>query len=78
MLGQVLVPTVVLGVESRRLVKGPKGYEDAPVTDPSMPSVLFAKAMKAEMPKLTRLFPVFAELIEVAKAVRRVFYSAGF
>jgi hypothetical protein len=72
----VLIPAVKLGVQARRLVKTKTGYEDAPSTDPKEPAVLFAKNMTDQFPALAKAFPVFGELVAVAKAVALAQYLA--
>lgn len=63
-----LVPQVKMGVEARRLVMGPKGYQDADVTDPNDPAVRHAQAFSERIPEACKLMPVINELIEIAKA----------
>mmetsp|Transcript_41983 Transcript_41983/g.74236 ORF Transcript_41983/g.74236 Transcript_41983/m.74236 type:complete len:268 (+) Transcript_41983:1249-2052(+) len=63
-----VVPRVQMGVETRRLVKGPKGYEDAPYTAPDHPMVKQAKAVSDRFEEVAGHLPVVAELIAVARA----------
>lgn len=63
-----LVPHCQMGVESRRLVPSPKGYVDAPYTDPGDPMVLVSKAISDKFSHVAREIPAVAELMAVAKA----------
>merc|ERR1719265_127967 len=55
----VLVPTVRIGIEARRLVCTDNGIEDAPSTDPKEPAVLFAQVFSKQFPLLMGHYPVF-------------------
>lgn len=64
----VLLPKVEMGVEARQLELGPKGYTDAPSTDPKEPSVVMAKEVTRLFPEIAARVPVVNELVEVARA----------
>jgi hypothetical protein len=64
-----LVPFCDMGVESRCLVPSPKGYTDAPYTDPKEPMERLSQAITERFPQVARKLPAVAELVAVAKAI---------
>lgn len=65
----VVVPRVQIGVETRRLVKGRNGYEDAPFTDPRDPMVRQSAAVSARFNEVAAHLPVVGELLAVSRAM---------
>jgi len=63
-----VIPHVELGVEARRLQPGPRGYEDAPQTDPNDPTVRQAAIVTARFPEIAAQVPVAGELMQLARA----------
>lgn len=65
----LVVPNVEMGVETRRLVKGRNGYEDAPYTAPDDPMVKQAALVSARFYEVAAHLPVVSELHAVARAM---------
>lgn len=64
-----VVPKVEMGVESRRLVPGKNGYEDAPYTAPDDPMVKQAALVSKNFNKVAGHLPVVGELFALARAM---------
>jgi hypothetical protein len=64
-----LVPLVEMGVETRRLVKGKSGYEDAPYTAQDDPMVKQAALVSARFDEVSANVPVVNELRALARAM---------
>lgn len=64
-----LVPEVEMGVETRRLVRGVNGYEDAPYTAPEDPMVKQAALVSARFNEVAAHLPVVGELHALARAM---------
>lgn len=73
----VVVPSVEMGVEARRLVPGASGYTDAPHTDPDDPFVRQAAAMTSRFADIAACVPAVGELMSLAKALTLASYLLG-
>jgi len=64
-----VVPKVEMKVETRRLVKGKKGMEDAPYTSPDDPMVKQSALVSARFNEVAAHLPVVGELHAMARAM---------
>lgn len=72
-----LVPQVQLGVQARRLARGPHGYVDAPYTDPNDPTARQAAYVSEHFEEVAQRLPVVTELMAVARATVLAVYLRG-